>query len=364
VVAFGSVSLITSVVVTGLAYVTSLYLFTSGALHVPSAVRSWVLHHLVRAGLSAVLLFAAVVLLVLMATIAVISSVATQRVLSPLRQLTMAAQRVAEGDLTVRLPVEGDDELAELVRRFNDMASSLQASVDDLRRMGDRARRFAGDVSHELRTPLAAMTAVTDVLDEHAVAVSGRSGQAARLVSQEIRRLNRLAEELIEISSFDAGRAELVLDDVDVGDAVERALTVRDWTDSVAVDVAPGLRCVLDPRRLDVILANLVGNALRHGGPPVQVRARLEPGPTGAWLRITVRDHGPGIPPEAGSRIFDRFYKVDQARNRSGGSGLGLAIAWENARLHGGTITAANHPDGGAVFEATLAVQPGFAGWD
>jgi two-component system sensor histidine kinase MtrB len=81
-------------------------------------------------------------------------------------------------------------------------------------------------------------------------------------------------------------------------------------------------------------------------------------------LRLAVRDHGPGIPPEAGSRIFDRFYKVDRARNRAGGSGLGLAIAWENARLHGGTITAANHPDGGAVFQATLAVQPGFAGWD
>ena len=102
----------------------------------------------------------------------------------------------------------------------------------------------------------------------------------------------------------------------------------------------------MDRRRLDVIVANLVGNALKHGGAPVRVAVR--PGV------IEVSDNGPGIPEDALPHIFDRFYKADTARARSEGSGLGLAIAWENARLHGGTIEAAHAPEGGAVFTLRL----------
>src|SRR5205807_9728316 len=116
-----------------------------------------------------------------------------------------------------------------------------------------------------------------------------------------------------------------------------------------------GLTAQLDRRRIDVIVANLVGNALRHGGKPVVVEAV----PDGLdRVTVSVRDHGPGLAPEILPHVFDRFYKADAARARSEGSGLGLAIAWENAKLHGGTLTAANHPDGGAVFTATLPVRP------
>jgi len=112
-----------------------------------------------------------------------------------------------------------------------------------------------------------------------------------------------------------------------------------------------GLTVRLDRRRFDVMVANLVGNALRHGGPPVEMTASIQPdGQGGQYLAVAVRDHGPGLPLAAIPHVFSRFYKADTARARSEGSGLGLAIAWENARLHGGRIEAGNHPDGGAVF--------------
>ena len=111
-------------------------------------------------------------------------------------------------------------------------------------------------------------------------------------------------------------------------------------------------------RRFDIILANLVGNALRHGALPVTVTAGLQPdGQGGTRLTVAVRDHGDGLAPHAIPHLFDRFYKADTARARSEGSGLGLAIAWENARLHGGHIDAGNHPDGGAIFTVSLPVN-------
>jgi two-component system sensor histidine kinase MtrB len=114
----------------------------------------------------------------------------------------------------------------------------------------------------------------------------------------------------------------------------------------------PGvLRARVDPRRLDVVLANLVGNALRHGEPPVRLAMSVREGPAGAaWAVIEVSDNGPGIAEEAMPHIFERFYKASSSRTRSESSGLGLAITAENVRLHGGRVTAANLPWGGAVF--------------
>ena len=145
-------------------------------------------------------------------------------------------------------------------------------------------------------------------------------------------------------------------DDTDVATAVSRCLRARGWTD-VCTDVPAGLTVRLDRRRFDVIIANLVGNALRHGGPPVEVTARSSQTARAAALAVEVRDHGPGLPAAAIPHVFDRFYKADTARARSEGSGLGLAIAWENARLHGGHIEAGNHPGGGAVFTVSLPLN-------
>jgi len=293
---------------------------------------------------------------VLLAAIAGVVYAASRRVLLPVRRLARAAQRMSGGDLSVRVEPSGRDELAQLVTSFNAMASALQDKVGELERMEARARQFAGDVSHELRTPLTAMTAVADILPGHP-GLTGDAAAAARLVRQEIFHLNRLVEDLIEISRFDAGTAQLVADDTDVATAVSGCLRARSWTD-VSADTPAGLIALLDRRRFDVIIANLVGNALRHGGPPVTVTARAEPRGRGEGrLVLEVRDHGPGLPEAAIPHLFDRFFKADTARARSEGSGLGLAIAWENAQLHGGHIEARNHPDGGAVFTASLPLH-------
>lgn len=260
-------------------------------------------------------------------------------VLRPVRRLGAAARALGSGRLDTRVDERGSDELSDLARTFNRAAEQLEASQA-------ASRRFVADVSHELRTPLTAMSAVTAVLDEDADTLPPDTAVAARLVSTETRKLTRLVNDLMEISRFDEGRNLLELDEWDIGTAVRDSLAARGWTSSVETELPDGVMGRVDRRRLDVIVANLVGNALKHGGAPVRVTVR--PGV------IEVTDHGPGIPPDALPHIFDRFYKADTARSRSEGSGLGLAIAWENARLHGGTIEAANAPSGGAVFTLRL----------
>jgi two-component system sensor histidine kinase MtrB len=277
-----------------------------------------------------------------------IALLAARSVLRPVRLLSEAARGLGDGDLDRRVEVRGRDELARLARIYNDSADALQASVAELREMEASARRFAADVSHELRTPLTTMVAVTDTLEEE---VSGDAAAAAGLVAEEIRRLSALVADLLEISRFDAGAADLVTDDVDVADLVAQSLRLRGWNREIELDLEADLRIRADPRRIDVIVANLVGNALKYGSPPVTVWSRRSSDPDGAWLRV--EDHGPGIPEEARAHVFDRFYKVDTARTRGKGTGLGLAIARSNAELHGGTLDLLD-TDAGTVFELWL----------
>ncbi|MEO3750740.1 HAMP domain-containing sensor histidine kinase [Streptomyces sp. B6B3] len=282
-----------------------------------------------------------------------------RRVLRPVRHLRSAAEDMAGGALDTRIRVTGDDELADLGRTFNTMAATLQADARARREMESKARRFAADVSHELRTPLAAMTAVTGVLDEDAAGgrLPAETSEALTLVADETRKLAHLVDDLMEISRFDAGAVRLDPDDIDVDELLRKTLALRHWQDRVVTDVPErGLRARLDPRRVDVTLANLVGNALHHGGPAVRVRVHARADADA--LTITVSDDGPGIPHQVLPHVFDRFTKGDAARARSEGSGLGLAIAAENTRLHGGTLTAANAPEGGAVFTLTLPRDP------
>ena len=276
-------------------------------------------------------------------------------VLRPLRRLGRAARSLGAGDLGARVAVRGRDELADVARAFNESAASLEYTVHELRRMEANARRFAADVSHELRTPIAAMTAVTDVLEEDAAGLPADTGTAARLIAGQTRRLNTLVEDLLEISRMDAGTADLVLDEVPLADLVRECVTTRGWAEQVVVEVPPALRVRLDPRRFDLILANLVGNALLHGAPPVRITGRVgREAETETGLEVRVIDEGRGIPDELLPHVFDRFFKADPSRPAGQGSGLGLAIAQANAELHGGHISAANAPGGGAVFTVRI----------
>ncbi|MER5490715.1 HAMP domain-containing sensor histidine kinase [Streptomyces sp. NPDC002490] len=289
-----------------------------------------------------------------------IAQAAATTVLRPVHRLGAAAKRLGEGKLDTRLQVSGTDELAELSRTFNRAAQALEKRVAEMSARDEASRRFVADMSHELRTPLTAITAVTEVLEEELDAETGSMDPmiepAVRIVVSETRRLNNLVENLMEVTRFDAGTARLVLDDVDIADQITACIDVRAWLDAVELDAERGIMAQVDPRRLDVILANLIGNALKHGGSPVRVAVRTDAGDgTGRGdVLIEVRDHGPGIPAEVLPHVFDRFYKASASRPRSDGSGLGLSIALENAHIHGGEITAANSDEGGAVFTLRL----------
>jgi two-component system sensor histidine kinase MtrB len=264
------------------------------------------------------------------------------------RALRSGARRVADGHLDTRLTASGSDELADLVRTFNDMTAELEGTVAELRRVDERSRRFVADVSHELRTPLTAMTAVTEALDDEAL--TGDAATAAGMVSTETRKLGTLVEDLIEISRFDAGVAALRPEPVELGVLVTATLAARGWTELVEVDLPAVGESEVDRRRVDVVLANLVGNALRHGAPPVTVVLNASEDE----VVVVVTDSGPGLAEDVSPHVFERFYKADAARLRSEGSGLGLAIAWENVKLHGGSLEAGNAPDGGARFTVRL----------
>lgn len=271
-------------------------------------------------------------------------------VLRPVRELRDTARRLADGDLDARSAPAGSDELAQLTVTVNAMADAVQRSMAEMQRMQADARRFAADVSHELRTPLSTLTAVVEVLATAADGMEPDARESAQLAITETDRLVRLVEDLMEVSRFDAGTVQPHLETVDVVAAVRDCLRARGWTDQVELLAPDQIRLRLDRRRLDVIVANLVGNALRHGGPPVRVRVSADP----EQLRMEVTDGGPGLPEHVLPHVFDRFYKADAARSRTPGSGLGLAIALENARLHGGDLTAGNLDGGGARFVLRL----------
>ncbi|MCK2241598.1 MULTISPECIES: HAMP domain-containing sensor histidine kinase [unclassified Crossiella] len=271
-------------------------------------------------------------------------------VLRPVRRVRDTARRLAAGDLDARLPVRGKDELAELAGTVNEMAGSLQHTVAELRRLEADARRFVADVSHELRTPLSTLAAVSEILQGSSAQLGAAERESAELAVAATQRLVRLVEELMEVSRFDAGMAQLRIEPVEVGGAIRDCLRARGWLDRVRTELPEPVPARLDRRRLDVILANLVGNALRHGGPPVTVTLRAE----ARRIEIEVTDRGPGLPEAVLPHVFDRFYKADAARSGTEGSGLGLSIARANARLHGGDLTAANRPSGGACFRLVL----------
>ncbi len=283
---------------------------------------------------------------------AAVGGVAASGVLHPIRSARDAVQGLEEGQFETRLSEEGSDELADLARAFNRMAETLQSTIAELRVLEAGHRRFVADVSHELRTPLTALTTAGDMLEAHGGGLDDTGRRAARLLVLETRRLAALVEDLMEISRLDAGAALMSWSEVDLASATTAALETRGWDHQVEMHLPAGITTWADPRRFDAIVANLVGNALQHGSPPVVVGAALD----GEQVSIEVSDRGDGIAAEHLPHVFDRFYKADPARPRSEGSGLGLAIARENARLHGGDVTVASGTDG-TTFTVVLPLR-------
>jgi two-component system sensor histidine kinase MtrB len=278
-----------------------------------------------------------------------VGTVLARRTLAPVSQASQAARSLAEGLLDTRLPVAGNDEFGLWAVSFNEMAEALEAKIEALSEAQRRERAFTANVAHELRTPLTALVGEAQLLVAHAAEMPDEARRLAELLVEDVDRLRKLAEDLLEISRIDSGVEATETELLNAGRLVDGVLRGNGWADRVTLD-SSDVVISADRRRLERIIANLVGNAITHGGEAIAVRVAT----TDEGALIEVSDDGPGIDPAFLPHVFDRFSKAD--RNRSaGGSGLGLAIARENARLLGGELTAANRPGGGALFRLILA---------
>ena len=300
---------------------------------------------------------------VLMALIVGIGIVVARMVTTPLKRAAHAAERMAAGDLTSRVEVAGADELARVGESFNDMARSLEQKVDDLTELSHLQQRFVSDVSHELRTPLTTIRMASSVLDAQRSELPGELQRTVELLAAQVERFEVLLTDLLEISRFDAGAAELEAHREDVNALVLRALEdVRPLAEArgcvLDVRLAGGdVKAVVDARRIDRVLRNLLTNAIEHGvGDPVLIQTASDD----AAVAVVVQDHGHGISPEDAEHVFDRFWRADPSRARTlGGTGLGLSISVEDARLHDGWLQAWGQEGQGAVFRLTLPRRPG-----
>ena len=301
-----------------------------------------------RAGFNETLLYA----IIASAIVAVAVSVFFSRgVVAPLRAMTDASQRIAAGHYDERVKINGGDELAQLGERFNQMAEKLE-QVESMR------RRLIGDVSHELRTPL---TAIKGSMEGLMDGVLPATNETYEQIHAEADRLNRLVDDLQELSRVEAGSYHLDIKPVDVSSLVQtvaKRLSLQFESKRISLDLelAPGLtRVQADEDRAVQVLTNLVGNALQY--TPENGKVIISVKQKNDEVQIAVKDSGIGIPPEHLAHIFDRFYRVDKSRSRQagGGSGIGLTIARALVEAVGGRIWVESEGEGqGSAFTFTL----------
>ena len=290
----------------------------------------------------------------------------TRQVVTPVRMARRVAERIASGRLEERMQVRGEDDIARLAGSFNQMASSLQRQIRALEEMSAAQRRFVSDVSHELRTPLTTVRMAADVLHDGRHRFDPVTSRAAELLHAELDRFENLLTGLLEISRYDAGAAALHLDRVDLVDIARR---VTDQMAALAgrcgatIELrAPQEPVVVeaDSLRVERIVRNLLSNALDFAGRAQRRAVVVTVAADAGAAALTVRDYGSGLQPGDEVRVFDRFWRADPSRVRSGGgTGLGLSIASEDARLHGGRLEAWGAPGAGAQFRLLLPCAVG-----
>ncbi|WP_052327755.1 MtrAB system histidine kinase MtrB [Serinicoccus marinus] len=294
----------------------------------------------------------------LVALVVGLALLATRMVTRPVEEVAKASQEVALGHLDERLPVVGNDEIAQLATSFNTMADSIQHQIRELRSLSQLQQRFVSDVSHELRTPLTTMRMAGDVLHASREDFTAPVARSAELLDQEMDRFEDLLAELLEISRFDSGAVTVERHEEDIVPTVRAAVDgVRTLADNLGTSLRLHLpqervEVCMDGRRVSRVLRNLLTNAVEHGeGRPVDVTVAVTP----QVASISVRDHGIGMDEEQRRQVFDRFWRADPARTRTtGGTGLGLAIALEDARVHGGWLQVGSEPGQGACFRLLL----------
>ncbi|MDQ2745462.1 MAG: HAMP domain-containing histidine kinase [Chloroflexota bacterium] len=304
-----------------------------------------------------------------------LSYFAARRLTRNLEAVSVVTTSIASGDFTRRAPRREDNEVGKLAGNVNRMAAHLEATMGELEAARHKAedalqsrQALVANISHELRTPLAVIRAHLEALLERHPVAAGASlpseielpAPTLQALHGETERLGALIEDLFALSRTDAGQIEVRRDRIDVAlladevAALMRPLAQQEGSIAISVQAPPGVPCALaDPDRLRQILANLVRNAVRHtaDGGIIVIAVTADD----AWVVLSVADTGIGIAPDHLPHVFDRFYRVDEARNReSGGAGLGLSIVREFVELMGGTVTVESVPGEGTCFRVFL----------
>lgn len=319
------------------------YLYPEGSMAFTNTQQSQLLSRLNRAAVIAGLVSGGLALL--------LALFLASQLLRPVRALTQAAEQVAEGDLTQQVEIKGQDELARLGQTFNHMAGSLLQAQESRRAM-------TADIAHELRNPLAVQRANLEALQDGLYPLSPENLQP--ILEQNLL-LTRIVEDLRTLALAESGQMPLERTALDFSGLVQR-LVERFQPQAARRSIHIELRgcpdcppIQADAGRLEQIVGNLLSNSLRYS--PEAGIVELAIGRDRGDVLLTIRDHGPGISPEALPRVFERFYRADKSRSREeGGTGLGLAIARQLAEAHGGSLIAENHPLGGALFTLRLPV--------
>jgi two-component system sensor histidine kinase MtrB len=295
--------------------------------------------------------------------IMIVASIVLRQVIKPVKLAAEVAEQLTSGDLLKRMEVRGEDEVARLGLAFNEMAETLEQQISRLENLSRLQQRFVSDVSHELRTPLTTIRMASDVIFTARESFDPVIARSAELLIGQIDRFEHLLADLLEVSRFDAQVATLALQKIEISAIVRKCaedlgLTAKDSQVQFHI-TAPDQDVVIDadPRRIERIMRNLLGNAIDHSeGKPIHVT--IKEGKNA--VSVSVRDYGVGLTPQEIERVFDRFWRADTSRSRErGGTGLGLAIAKEDAQLHGGEIKVWGELGAGSNFVLTLPIISG-----
>lgn len=279
-------------------------------------------------------------------------------VAGPLGALTRFSRYIASGSYGSKLETESEDEIGQLTTEINDMSEKVA--------LAEKSRTdFISQVSHELRTPLTAIMGWSETI-AFDPAVQGDSLRGINIITKEAERLTGMVKELLEFTRIQDGRFNLRIELIDIAAELEDALFTYgelmkqsgmevDYSDPpYEIPLIPG-----DPERLKQVFCNLLDNAAKHGseGGRIDVRLRQE----GDKVKISIRDHGPGIPEAELAHVKEKFYK-GSSKNR--GTGIGLAVCDEIVSRHGGALTIANAPEGGCIATMTLPMTSAQGGRD
>jgi two-component system OmpR family sensor kinase len=290
--------------------------------------------------------------------------VTISQALRPLREVERTAASVASGDIGSRLiEHEGKTEIARLNRSLNSMLGSIETAMDSRNRTLEQMRRFIADASHELRTPLVSVRGYAELYRMGVLKKQEDVADAMQRIESEAIRMSGLVESLLALARLDEGAkitlgehdlvslAQVAAKDASVADG-NREINLIDL-DGKPLEANASLIATFDPSQMRQVLTNLLANACRFS--PEGAAVEVAVGKRDERVIFEVRDHGEGIPEQLRTKVFERFYRADNSRNRdTGGSGLGLSIVTTIVEHHGGSVVADETPGGGATFRVSL----------